>query len=235
MDENSNYIGSYADMVTQIAENVEQVYFAGQKSEYDRFWDEFQDNGNRTIYQQAFRYNWTDEIFKPKYDIRTASNGANQMFQSSRLVDLKGCLEKQGVVLDTSNATSLLQMFQSSLVKYIPTIDARKSTNNSYTFSTNAIISIEKLISSDTTHYVSSTFNSNSIESLIIEGTIGVNGFNVSTCKKLSHESLMSIINALKDLSGTDKTATVTLGSTKLAKLTDAEKAIATEKGWTLA
>ena len=40
----------------------------------------------------------------------------------------------------------------------------------------------------------------------------------------------MSIINALK--SGV--TQTLTLGTDNLAKLTDTEKAIATEKGWTL-
>jgi hypothetical protein len=52
---------------------------------------------------------------------------------------------------------------------------------------------------------------------------------------KLTYESLMSIINALKDFSGTGGTRTCTLGEANLAKLTDAEKAIATEKGWTLA
>lgn len=46
----------------------------------------------------------------------------------------------------------------------------------------------------------------------------------------LTHDSLMSIINALK--SGV--TQTLTLGTDNLAKLTDTEKAIATEKGWTL-
>jgi hypothetical protein len=45
----------------------------------------------------------------------------------------------------------------------------------------------------------------------------------------------MNVINILKDYSGSGTTYTLTLGSTNLAKLTDAEKAIATEKGWTLA
>ena len=53
-----------------------------------------------------------------------------------------------------------------------------------------------------------------------------------SPCTKLTHDSLMSIINNLATVT---TTKTLTLGSTNLAKLTDAEKAIATNKGWTLA
>ena len=48
---------------------------------------------------------------------------------------------------------------------------------------------------------------------------------------KLTHDSLMSIINNLATVSTTQK---LTIGSTNLAKLTDDEKAIATNKGWTL-
>ncbi|MBQ9096942.1 MAG: hypothetical protein IJY55_00920, partial [Clostridia bacterium] len=59
--------------------------------------------------------------------------------------------------------------------------------------------------------------------------------FNISRHNNLTFDSLVSIILALKDYSGTSTTKTVTLGATNLAKLTDSEKAIATQKGWTLA
>ena len=49
----------------------------------------------------------------------------------------------------------------------------------------------------------------------------------------LTHDSLMNIINKAADV--TTSPATLTLGSTNLAKLSDEEKAIATAKGWTLA
>jgi uncharacterized protein YndB with AHSA1/START domain len=45
----------------------------------------------------------------------------------------------------------------------------------------------------------------------------------------------MNIIGCLSDYSGSGTTHTCTIGTANLAKLTDAEKAIATEKGWTLA
>ena len=52
-------------------------------------------------------------------------------------------------------------------------------------------------------------------------------------CSKLTHESLLNVINKASDV--TASPATLTLGSTNLAKLTDEEKGIATAKGWTLA
>ena len=53
-----------------------------------------------------------------------------------------------------------------------------------------------------------------------------------STCAKLSHDSLMSIINNLAEVTNTQK---LTLGTTNKTKLTINEIAIATEKGWTVA
>lgn len=206
----------------------------GGKSWYDAFWDEFQQNGKRTNYQQAFRL-WTEGIFKPKYDITPTGNYGAQMFQSSPIKDLKGCFERAGVKLDTSGCTSILQMFQSSSIQYIPIIDASNCNNNTgYTFSTDSIISIEKLIVSEKTIYGTNMFDDKNLESIIFEGMIANNGLNLSRCPKVNHESLMSIINCLKDFSGSGSTYTVTLGEKNLVKLTDADKAIATEKGWTL-
>ena len=55
---------------------------------------------------------------------------------------------------------------------------------------------------------------------------------DLSGCTKLTHDSLMVIINGLQTVTTTQK---LTLGSTNLAKLTDEEKKVATDKGWTLA
>lgn len=64
----------------------------------------------------------------------------------------------------------------------------------------------------------------------------------LSGVNKLSHDSLMDVINKLYDLNltydvangGTLYTQKLVLGSTNLAKLTEEEKAIATNKGWVL-
>ena len=53
---------------------------------------------------------------------------------------------------------------------------------------------------------------------------------SLSNSTKLTHESIMVIINGLQTVTTTQ---TLKLGSTNLAKLTEAEKQIATDKGWT--
>ena len=66
--------------------------------------------------------------------------------------------------------------------------------------------------------------------------------FNLSYCEKLTHESLISVINSLYDLNLTYDVANggilysqqLVLGSTNLAKLTAEEILIATNKGWTV-
>lgn len=63
---------------------------------------------------------------------------------------------------------------------------------------------------------------------------------DLSPCSSLTQTSLLNTINGLYDFTGNGETpssnhGTLTLGSTNLAKLTDAQKAVATSKGWTLA
>lgn len=68
------------------------------------------------------------------------------------------------------------------------------------------------------------------LQNVRFSGTINVDIF-MNGCPKLAVDSLLSLLNALAD-GVTDKTCKI--GSTNLAKLTDAQKAIATDKGWTL-
>ena len=69
-----------------------------------------------------------------------------------------------------------------------------------------------------------------------LETITGNPNFNVtvdiSPCIKLTHDSLMVVINGLQTVSTSQ---TLSLGESNLAKLTEAEKQIATNKGWTLA
>ena len=56
--------------------------------------------------------------------------------------------------------------------------------------------------------------------------------FDIHYSTLFTREALLEIINNLATVTTTE---TLTMGSTNLAKLTDEDKAIATNKGWTLA
>lgn len=200
---------SIAEKLTTVAENVPKVYEAGKKSEYDAFWDVYQNYGKRTQYNYAFGGSgWDDRTFKPKYSIKPIN--ATYMFAQSDIDSW------DGVELDTSNMTSCAYMFQSCSSSKIPPIDITKVTsqyNMNYMFGTcPSLVTIEKLIVSESTPYHSAMFTGTKIlQNVIFEGTIAKGGLDLSSCTKLSKESITSIINAL---SSTTSGLTITLSKT---------------------
>lgn len=219
---------SIAEKLTTIAENQQRVYDAGQQAEYDRFWDLYQQNGTRYNYQYgAFGgTGWTDATYKPKYPVKPKH--PYMMFMGCGMTEIKG--------VDFSNANDLQNTFaySTSLVR-IGAINAPSATNASNILNgCTKLQTVENLTIGEACYFNANSFNCAALENITIGGVIGCN-VDFHLCTKLTHDSLMSIINALKNLTGTGTTYTLTLGATNLAKLTDAEKAIATEKGWTLA
>lgn len=240
MDDNSKYTGAYADLLTQVAENVEAVYAAGVKSEYDRYWDACQDYGNRNVYSYFCYYqNRVGDYFYPKYDIRPRLADYfmrdAKMYGNETTLDFVERLKECGVVFDISNCTNITYLFYSARVSHLPELDVRAATAgaNSLLFG-GYVETIDNFIT-DETQLLDNAFGyASSLVNIKFGGIVGKN-IKMSDCKKLSHESIMNLFNALKDFSGTATTQTCTLGEANLAKLTDTEKAIATEKGWTLA
>lgn len=171
---------------------------AGRQAEYDRFWDTYQQNGQRTSYEYAFKGGgWTDKIFKPKYDIIPNAYGASAMFQYSSITNLKQLLLDAGVRLDTSNCVFLLQTFQGSEITHIPEIDARKATNTSYMVGSQCKVhTIDKLLVSETTPLSSTFIDSRYLENIVFEGTIGQNvDLHWSPLTKASIESVMAALS----------------------------------------
>lgn len=64
------------------------------------------------------------------------------------------------------------------------------------------------------------------------ENSLSTTNLDLTSCKLLSHDSLLSILNSCAQ---TSDTKTLKLGADNLAKLSEEEKAIATNRGWTLA
>ncbi len=221
---------SIAEKLTTIAENEQKVYNAGfedgKTAEYDRFWDGYQENGDKRSYAYAYtRRGWTDETYKPKYPVIVTGN-AEQMYRESRMTNLVG--------VDTSGATSVYSAFYNTQLETIDKLDFSKATNTQTAFAHSVDLhTIGELVSSETTVWHTTTFqNCAALTNLTITGTIATS-FTCSIAS-LTNDSLMSIIYALKDFSAEGGTHTCTIGTTNLAKLTDTEKAIATQKGWTL-
>ena len=210
-------------------------YDAGKLAEWSEFWDEFQNNGSRVLYTSAFKTGWNDKIFSPKYDI--CPTNLEQTFQYTSIINLIDDLEKHNVKLDTSNCTNFYQAFRSSMITHYPTIDMSKAANTAYAFGSGAnVVKIEKLILSKSTPFNNTFQSARKLEEITIEGTIGQNGFSVQWSDKLTHDSLLSILNALEDKTSDESgtTWTIGLGPTNIAKITANEKAIATQKGWTI-
>lgn len=230
---------SITEKLTTIAENEPKVYDAGKRAQYDEFWDNYQDNGNRTQYNYAFAgYGWTDETFAPKYDMKMEK--AERVFANAKITSVKALLEKYRVTIDFSECTGLANMFAGSTITEMGVIDttSASSLNNVFYMGTK-ITTIDKLIlKSDGSQTLNNTtFQSmNALQNIIFEGVIGKNGFNVQWSTNLSHDSLISTLNCLADKS-TDTSGTewaITIGDENYAKLTTEERNIAYNKGWVI-
>ena len=214
-------------------------YEAGIKAGNDQFWDIIQDNGNRTDYGSAF-YRWGADYIRPKYKVVPTSNsGASQTFsgcEKLKKVESAYFDFSQKPYATGNNSNGYYYTFYNCFkLEEIEDIGLIPQSNYYTTFSNcNALHTIAKMGIDENTMFSDTFVRCYELQNLTIDGTIGQAGLSVSYSTKLTHTSLMSIINALKTFTdGTTKT--VTLGATNIAKLTDAEKAIATQKGWTLA
>ena len=194
--------------LSDMPDEIEQVYDTGRKSQYDEFWDSFQNNGKRTDYRNAFySTGWTDTTFKPKYSMKP-SGIAQGIFQNSRITDLQGILEEQGVTLDFSACTNMGYGFYGTKITHIGVLDTTSMSGISevFTFSYNLqTIDLIKL-KSDGSQTIGSFSRCDSLKNIAFEGVIGTNAsFSDSP---LSKKSITNIINALSS-SASGKTLTL--------------------------
>ena len=202
-----------AEKLQTIAENEPKVYEAGKKSQYDEFWDNYQQNGSRGSCEGIFSGNaWTEKTFKPKYDIVNFYNGMNIFWANSMAVDLVELLNELGIKLDFSNATNCTQAFNFSKFTRLGVINLCKAKDCTNTFSAmENLVTIDKIIVSATTVYNYWFNKTPNLENVIFEGEIANNGLNLQWSTKLSKASITSIINCL---STATSGLTVTLSKT---------------------
>ncbi len=109
-------------------------------------------------------------------------------------------------------------------------------TKNVYTQAFSGVSKLETIYIPNTiiTPFTSSTaYNVKTIKNIYLENDFDCDGCEFSAWD-MSHDILIGILNALKDNTGLDA-KTLILGATNLAKLTEEQKQIATNKNWNLA
>lgn len=244
-----------ADKLTTVAENVPLVYGAG----YNKGLADGQAQGggnsdeaiatltkrmceNTSDYRNLFLNSTiSNDEFKVIFKNWTKNNlpekNAGSMFRETK--NLTDALYDNSDKLDFSGFVSINSFFQSSSVTKLHTVDAR-TTIRGWNGMTNAFYGcgqlerIEHFYPSTTAHFSAAFAECYNLSHIIFESEISTDYLNLSYSESLDKKSLMSVLYQLKDYAGTGTTMAVSLGSTNLAKLTDAEKAIATQKGWSL-
>lgn len=153
---------------------------------------------------------------------------------------------KEIPLLNTSKVTNMNAMFNScKVLSKIPSLDTSQVTDIETAFQNcRSLVTIPKLNFARIQKIDMSTFLScASLENVGGFADLGklfvyaANNYHHTVCfsysAKLTHESLMNIINYLYDISSKN-TQQLVLGSTNLAKLTAEEIQIATSRGWSV-
>ena len=194
-----------AEKLTTIAENEQKVFNAGKQAEYDRFWDLFQDYGNRDHYQYAFSYfNFDDDSYNPKYPIKATRSVYSGYYM---FAECKG-------ITDTK-------------------VDIEFYYNANYAFNNaKELKTIRKMIVRSNVTYASTFVGATALESVTFDGVIG-NNITFVDCEKLSKESITNIIEHLSS-EASGKNLTFSQVAKEAAFTEDEWNAlIATKPNWT--
>lgn len=185
---------SISEKLTTIAQNEQKVYDAGKKSQYDEFWDEYQQNGKRTDYRYAFAgEGWNEKAYTPKYPITLSGSGVAAYIFSNCMLEKIGNIDMSKV---TGNVANVIR--QNSLLTEIGEIVLNNNVTQvtNFFYSNGKLITIKKLKFGTLTKCDTAFYGNESLTNIIIEGVIAGN-INFQHSPLLSKESLISIINAL--------------------------------------
>lgn len=172
-------------------------------------------------------------------DLSNWKHGESNTTDKSFAAFFNGCARLEKIVLTGWNmnyATTLANMFNECLSLReveLPSIGS-KLTNigNMFIMATNITdIDFSNMTYGQITSSMAPFGNAKSLINFIPPSVINAN-ITLSDCSLLSHDSLVAVLNSLSTLT---TAKTLTLGKINLSKLSDEEKAIATNKGWSLA
>lgn len=255
---NNGVPASQDETLNTLVPKVNDVYAKGvedgAQSEYDKFWDNFQNYGKRDIYNYAFcgYSRGTDSVwtngFTPKYPI-IIKGGATQStswmfayFMKSTPVDFVEFLGDNNIIIEQPYSSfknyipaEIYTFYYARGITRLPKIQLGTNMPQYTFYYCSNLVTIDELYITSGVNKINFIFGyCSNLENVKFTGVMQRNGLDLSPCPKLTYESIMSLINILHNYSGTTTTRTLTLGTTNLNKLTDEEKAIAINRGWTL-
>lgn len=183
----------------------------------------YEDTANLTDMSFMFYY-CSNLTTIPQLDTSNVTNMNDMFYSCEKLTSVP--------LIDTSKVMETQRMFQycSSLIT-VPKFDTSNVENVARMFmGCSSLITVPQFDFSKVIYASDMLYDCSSLESIHI---ININvSIYISSSTKFTREALLEIIGNLK--AQTSGTKTLTMGSTNLAKLTDEDKAIATNKGWTL-
>lgn len=170
-----------AEKVRELNEKIPQVYEAGirdgVKAKNDEMWKKLLNNGNSKGYDFFFMGRaWNDDTFNPTCDIKVGYDCMVSMFQYCGIQNLRGILNRNGVVLDTSEGGNMANMFLGAKIVHMPTLNLTKGKSSGLFYGLTSLLTIEKLIINENYIFSSAFFqNCTSLYEVAFEGNIGTN------------------------------------------------------------
>lgn len=181
-----------------------EAYEAGKIAGLSDFFETYQNGGRRNEYRNAF-FGW---LWKDSI--------YNPIYN----------------IVCSANSSGMFQ-YNTSITDTKVDIDfAHVGSTNVFGGCTN-LKTIKKLIVAENVTFGTWFTGCAALENITFDGVIG-NNIDFSASPLLTHDSLINIIEHLKDYSS-GTAHTLTIGTNNIQKLTNTEKAVATNKGWTLA
>lgn len=181
------------------------------------------DLSSGTNFKEAWKYCSNLREF-PALDLSSGTNFEDAWYSCENLTKFS--------LLNVSNGTNFRNAwYYCHRLTEFPQLNLSKGTNFYQTwYSCSSLTSLPALDLHNGTNFDYAWGSCSSLTTLGGFGAIKEN-FDLSSCTKLTVESLMNVIDQAATVTG----KTMKLGSDNLAKLSDEQKAVATSKGWTLA
>lgn len=231
---------SLADMIRIPEKIFTKAHNAGKRTGYDEGYTAgtkiaeakpYVNTTKRTSFQNWYPLN--EDISMLQNLDTSQGTDFQQMFERNTSINILN-----GYSWDFSKGKNFSRMFFGcTRLIYAPALNSSSGVNflNAFNGCTN-LYEIPLLDLSSATTYTNIFYNCTSLTNVTITGTIKIkdNNFKVNASDKLTVESMMSFINAFRDNTGGTQ-YTVYFGPTNLAKLTDEQISVATNKNIKLA